>query len=532
MRLGTICLAMVLGAAGCQQRNQAPAPASPAASAEAAGPSAPTGIAWFEGGLDAAFAAAASQHKPVFLYWGAEWCPPCHDLKAHVFSRRDFQEKLRQFIPVFLDGDAPGAQRIAGEFKVMGYPTVVVLRADRTEIARIAGGMDLASYADVLDLALEGVRPLPEVLAALRGDASRQLTPGDCRRLAYNGWLLDPLADNDPKALVDTLQLAAQRCPAAARDERDRLLVTAAGLASTEERAAIDKGGKPSPRLRSLLDSMELLLSDRERSLVVADALLDVGDDFFVVARRADPSRRAGLQDHWFRLMDALEADTRFSDTLRLMSAAGRLSAAKALDDKERIPEAVSARARTTLDGFMMRTYDADARAGIVNSASWVLGLLGDDAGLRKLLEGEIKTSKTPFYYMPDLADLDEKAGHKDDALMWLQRAYKESRGPATRFQWGTLYVNGLLRMAPQDEARIRAAVLEVIGELDGADRIHARARTRLDRLHDALRKWAQETHHPGTLAVIAQRWSQICAALPASDPASRECPQLMSTGA
>src|SRR5689334_8804700 len=220
---GMIWLAAVLLVAGCQQRNSAPE-APPAAAASAASSAMPAGIAWFAGGVDAAFAAAAAQHKPVFLYWGAEWCPPCHDLKAHVFSRRDFQEKLRQFVPVFLDGDAAGAQRIAGEFKVSGYPTVVVLRADRTEIARIAGGMDLASYADVLDLALEGVRPLPEVLAALRGDASRQLTPGDCRRLAFNGWLLDPLAESDPKTLIDTLQLAAQRCPASARDERDRLL--------------------------------------------------------------------------------------------------------------------------------------------------------------------------------------------------------------------------------------------------------------------------------------------------------------------
>jgi thiol-disulfide isomerase/thioredoxin len=530
-RLGTLCLAIVLGTAGCQQRDKTPTAPPAAASGSASSSAAPAGITWFQGGLEAAFAAAASQHKPVFLYWGAEWCPPCHDLKAHVFSRRDFQEKLRQFIPVFLDGDAPGAQRIAGEFQVMGYPTVVVLRADRSEIARIAGGMDLASYADVLDLALEGVRPLPQVLAALRGDASQQLTPADCRRLAYNGWLLDPLADSDPKALVDTLQLAAQRCPVAARDERDRLLVTAAGLAATSERAAIEKGAKPTARLRTLLESVELLLSDRERSLVVADALLDIDDDFFVVARRLDPSHRVELRDHWFRLMDALEADSRYSDTLRLMSAAGRLSVAKALDEKESIPEAVAARARATLDAFMARNYDADARAGIVNSASWVLNLLGDDAGLRKMLEGEIKTSKTPFYYMPDLADLDEKAGRKDEALKWLQRAYAESRGPATRFQWGTLYVDGLLRMAPQDEPRIRAATLEVIGELNGADRIHARARTRLDRLHDSLRKWAKETHHADTLAAIAQRWDQICGALPASDPASRECPQLMSAG-
>ncbi len=150
------------------------------------------GSVWFEGSVEQAFAAATAQHKLVFLYWGASWCPPCHDLKAHVFSRRDFQDKLQQFVAVYLDGDAPGAQRAGEEFHVLGYPTVVVLTGDRKEIARIAGGNDLASYADVLDLALENVRPLPEVLAALRADGSLALSEADCRRLAWNGWDLDP----------------------------------------------------------------------------------------------------------------------------------------------------------------------------------------------------------------------------------------------------------------------------------------------------------------------------------------------------
>jgi hypothetical protein len=71
--------------------------------------------------------------------------------------------------------------------------------------------------------------------------------------------------------------------------------------------------------------------------------------------------------------------------------------------------------------------------------------------------------------------------------------------------------------------------VLEVIGELEGPGRIHARARVRLDRLQEGLRKWAAETKHRDTLTVIAKRWSGICAALPASDPDSRECPQWMT---
>jgi len=34
-------------------------------------------IAWFDGSIDQAFALARAQDKPLFLYWGAVWCPPC-----------------------------------------------------------------------------------------------------------------------------------------------------------------------------------------------------------------------------------------------------------------------------------------------------------------------------------------------------------------------------------------------------------------------------------------------------------------------
>src|SRR5690606_22406604 len=117
--------------------------------------------------------------------------PYCADLEAHVFSREDVRQKLELFVPVYLDGDDPGAQRWAETFGVAGYPTVLALAPDRTELARIAGGMDLTLYADMLDLVLGDVRPIDDVLAA---GAAAMLTADDCRRLAYNGWPLDDAA--------------------------------------------------------------------------------------------------------------------------------------------------------------------------------------------------------------------------------------------------------------------------------------------------------------------------------------------------
>ena len=88
-----------------------------------------------------------ASNKPVLLYWGAQWCPPCKQLKSAVFSRPDFIEKSKLFVAVYLDGDLPDAQKWGDVFRVTGYPTVVVLKPDRTEITRIAGNMDLSLYA-------------------------------------------------------------------------------------------------------------------------------------------------------------------------------------------------------------------------------------------------------------------------------------------------------------------------------------------------------------------------------------------------
>jgi len=148
------------------------------------------------------------------------------------------------------------------------------------------------------------------------------------------------------------------------------LTVTAAGLAAGSEREGVEAGKPPSPALSQSLDSVAILLADRARALPVVDLLLDAGEDFFPVSHRVHPERDGKLLEQWSSLMGALESDPAYSGSVRLMSAAGRLYAAKALSATAEIPGPVRESARRTLDEYLARDYAVDERAGIVNSAS------------------------------------------------------------------------------------------------------------------------------------------------------------------
>lgn len=496
----------------------------------------PPGIAWFDGNADAALGAAAAQKKPVFLYWGAVWCPPCQELKATVFKRRDFLERLNLFVPVFLDGDAPGAQAIGERFHVSGYPTVLVLRADGAELERVSGGMDLSRYAEVLDLALGQVQPAREALAALVGGSGTTpaLSRAACRQLAYNAWQLDEAWSRpDTLAVLATqLQRAAQACPMALRVERARLRIIAVEAAVDAQAQDAKKNGAAVPPVpAAALAQVPPILADGSLALAAGDALQGLREDYFKAALAAEPARRATLRRQWFAVMDALARDPRYSAADQTDALRSKLIAARALDPQRKIAPEMARAVTARIDEALAREKDPYARASLINSALNVLDVLDDDDRAGAILAGEVRTAQQPYYYMADLGELEEKRHHPDLAIDWLARSYHTAEGPATRFQWGVGYVRGLLRMKPQDEAAIRAALMDVLGDLDASGDLHGRTRRSLGRLETSLKDWNHDGSHAGTLAAARERVQAICVRLPATDPARDACKGFLAPG-
>jgi hypothetical protein len=165
-------------------------------------------------------------------------------------------------------------------------------------------------------------------------------------------------------------------------------------------------------------------------------------------------------------------------------------------------------------------------RPGLVNASLGILEDLGDYPAAYRIAKDEIGRAGAPYYYEADLAGIAEKLGHPQEALSLLDRAYHDSRGPATRFQWGQLYLSGLLRMAPSDGRRIGDTGATVLGELDGTDRIYRRVRVRLERLDRELRAWntAAGGAHAGVLQGLHSRMQRICEKIPDADAARASC--------
>jgi thioredoxin-like negative regulator of GroEL len=524
-----LLMAVVIGGAvlaAFSPRREA-TPAAPAAATAAAAPA--TGIAWIKAAsdadVDAAFAQARTASKPVLLYWGAKWCPPCNQLQATLFNRHDFIERTRAVVPVYIDGDSPGAQKLGARFKVRGYPTAVVFNPAGNELTRLPGEVDAAQLTEVLTLSMNAQRPLVAVLADARagvGPRAAALTPNDWRLLAFYSWETDEQQLVPKAGLAALLKQLAAACPPELAEPAMRLLLKQLAATPKEERGRADAAS----RARVLR-----LLGDAAQARAHMDVLGNSAVELTAALGAAGSAERRELLAAFETALKRFEVDTSLSRADRLTALYARVELARIdmpKDSTEPLPGALLNQVRDHIAHADREISDGYERQAVIPFAGHVLqkaGLLDESDAL---LQANLARSHSPYYLMSELASNARKRGDKVAALRWYEQAFDTSEGPATRLQWGASYVNALVELAPTDEARIEAAALKLLGEAAAQPNVfYERSARSLQRIGSRLQAWNKDRAHEAAMQRLQTKLDSVCAALPAGDAQRGVCDAL-----
>ncbi|MFC5499532.1 thioredoxin family protein [Caenimonas terrae] len=499
------------------------APLAPAVAATSAGP-----VAWLPAASDAdvdrAFATARAEGKPVFLYWGAVWCPPCNQVKATLFNRPDFVERSRAFVPVYVDGDKPGAQKIAARFKVSGYPTMVLFKPDGTEITRLPGEVDPERYLLTLTAGMDAQVPVKDLVR--RALAGQALSTQQWRLLAYYSW------DTDEQQVLPTAQLPATlaglaaAAPASDGALRDRLALKALAAASRAE-------GKPDPAGQAAgLQLVDRVLADPAAVRALADVLVGYADG---IARHvAVDNTRRELALRWDAALARLAQDPSISRSERVDVLDARVSLWKIASEPQPLDNAKREQLRQEVASIVAGATDRYERQAVVPNAASVLAEAGLLDASDALLKAELPRAVAPYYHMLGLASNANKRGDTRAALDWYEQAWRKSEGPATRIQWGAGYVGHVLELTPSDLKRVAAAGNALVAELaPRGETFYERNQRSLQRLAGKLARWkAGDPARARVVAGLQGKLGRVCGKLPARDPGRANCAKVFQAQA
>ena len=441
------------------------------------------GVNWYEGSVKSAFKEAQKKSKPLFLYWGAAWCPPCNQMKKTVFTKKEFQTVTKKFINVYLDGDDERAQIWGDKLKAYGYPTMILFSSTGKELMRLPTGVSAAKYVSLMENALKGQKTIGEIFeAALTSSDKKPLSDDSWEIISGYSWAQVEDENLKEKLTSENMKKIYSLVPAKLDEVKARLFMRYLQLVVEEDVK------KEIPYLQK---ELRRILSSKKLVLATLEDLVWNAKDFLKFLYPLSSDERAKLIFKWGAAMKKVNKNERLSLDERLSALFPLITLSPQTKEKNSFYVEQFAKS-----AFKQAKGEYERQA-VVSTAVYLLRKIGKIDDAKKMAKKEIKTSTRPYYFMSQLASILEEEGKRGEALSWRKKGWEASTGNATRFQWGVDYVTAITRLDPANTESLKKTTLQVLREsLLREDALSGRNYYRLQRITKSFNKWTGPTSY------------------------------------
>jgi len=105
-----------------------------------------------------ALSTASEKNQPMLIDFYTDWCTWCKTLDTVTYVDSAVIAKSHEIVFVKIDAEVDTA--IRNQYRIQGYPTIILAASDGTEIDRIGGYLPPADFLETVDNYLNGVGTL------------------------------------------------------------------------------------------------------------------------------------------------------------------------------------------------------------------------------------------------------------------------------------------------------------------------------------------------------------------------------------
>ncbi|MBK23334.1 MAG: hypothetical protein CME70_04950 [Halobacteriovorax sp.] len=447
----------------------------------------PKGVDWHKGSVESAFKLAKEQNKPLFLYWGAIWCPPCNHIKKKVFTNPSFQKEVKNFIAVYLDGDTDRAQIWGEKLKASGYPTMMVMTPAGRELMRFPTTIDARIYTELLRSSKKRKISIEELLKKKHPSAE------EWSQLAFYSWA----QNRDIKDKLGLYEKLYNKIPLRFKFERTALLL------KYLEQLTKDKKTK---RLKTPLGKEFVKLINQKVLARGFTGTLAYSGGKYIDYLFDDIQSRIRHHKKLRKLLEELSTDKKLSVEERLFSLSYEMNIA--LEDEKLLPE-FQKKLLLKVEETDREAKDGYTRQDAMSTVIWILKKSKLLKEAKSYAEKELSKSIAPYYFMSYLASIEKELGNPEAQLAWSRKAWEASKGGSTRFQWGTSYLRTMIdNNKKKNFAKDFKAIISEL--LKQPDAFSGRNKKRLERLQKSLAKLKDKTFNLRIKAILLEECSKL----------------------